>query len=66
MYDKKGNPCVLEINPRESGSVAISIAAGVPLLDDLISLSIQEKIPEIELPDGVTIIPYKSLFNMNK
>ena len=66
MYDKKGRPCVLEINPRESGSVAVSIAAGVPLLDDLISLSIQEQVPEVPLPDGITIVPYKSLFCMNK
>jgi predicted ATP-grasp superfamily ATP-dependent carboligase len=65
MYDKKGRPCVLEINPRESGSVAVSIAAGVPLLDDLISLSVQEKVPKIIFPKDVMIIPYKSLSSVN-
>ena len=30
---------MIEINPRASGSSSVSIAAGVPLYDDLISLA---------------------------
>ena len=38
MKDKNGNFKVIEINPRMSGSVSVPIEAGIPLLDDLISL----------------------------
>ena len=67
MFDSKGNPCVLELNPRQSGSVAVSLCAGIPLLDDVISLAKGEtgSIPEIETPFGARIIPYKSLILRN-
>jgi carbamoyl-phosphate synthase large subunit len=68
MYDKDGNPCVLEVNPRQSGSVSVSVAAGVPLLDDLISLAKKEPIPAISFPVGQRVLPYKALkmiFNSN-
>jgi carbamoylphosphate synthase large subunit len=66
MFDLKGKPCVLELNPRQSGSLAISIAAGVPMLDDLISLAKGENIKDIELPINRKVIPYKSLVLINK
>ena len=65
MFDSKGNPCVLELNPRQSGSVAVSIAAGVPLLDDLISLAKQEKIQNVSLKINKKVVPYKSLISIN-
>ena len=37
MIDDK-KPQIIEINPRMSGSAAVSVAAGIPLLDDLISI----------------------------
>ena len=61
MYDSKGNPCVLELNPRQSGSISVSIAAGIPMLDDLISLAKGEPIEQIRLPVNKRVIPYKSL-----
>ena len=61
MFDSKGNPCVLELNPRQSGSLAVSIAAGIPMLDDLISLAKGENILDIELPINRKVVPYKSL-----
>ena len=39
MIDKKGNYKIIEINPRMSGSVAVSIEAGQPIFDNLISLA---------------------------
>ena len=61
MYDIDGRPCILEINPRPSGSVAAPIAAGVPLLDDLISVAKGEGVPEVSIPVGRVVVPYKSL-----
>jgi carbamoyl-phosphate synthase large subunit len=58
MYDKTNRPCILEINPRQSGSVSVSIAAGIPLLDQLISLAKNESFPYCELPFGKKVIPY--------
>lgn len=61
MLDREGNPRVLEINPRPSGSIATTISAGVPLLDDLVSLALGQPVPEVAVPFGAIVIPYKSL-----
>jgi carbamoylphosphate synthase large subunit len=61
MFDSQGSPCVLELNPRQSGSISVSIAAGIPMLDDLISLAKGEPIEQIRLPVNKRVIPYKSL-----
>jgi hypothetical protein len=61
MYNRKGFPGILEINPRPSGSIATTIAAGVPMLDDLISLAKGEAVTEIEAPIGRVVVPFKSL-----
>lgn len=61
MHDSLGNPKVLEINPRPSGSVAVTIRAGVPLLDDMISLALGQPIDEVEYPSDRLIVPYKAL-----
>lgn len=61
MYDQSGNPGILEINPRPSGSIATTITAGVPLLDDMISLAKGEAVPEIDDPTGRMVVPYKAL-----
>ena len=66
MFDSKGNPCVLELNPRQSGSLAVSIAAGVPMLDDLISLAKGEDILETKIPINREVVPYKSLAMISK
>ncbi len=66
MYDRQGNPCVLEINPRQSGSVVVSIAAGVPLLEDVVSLAKGEPLPEVDVPLGSRVVPYKSLRVVSK
>ena len=65
MYDKQGRPCVLEVNPRQSGSVSVSVAAGVPLMNDLVSLARGMAPKEVLLPVGKQVIPYKVLRTVN-
>lgn len=61
MLDRQGSPRILEINPRPSGSTAVAVAAGVPLLDDLISLALGESLPDVTVPVGRVIVPYAAL-----
>ncbi len=61
MLNTNGQPRILEINPRPSGSAAVAVAAGIPLFDDLISLAKGEKIPDIATPFGHKVVPYTSL-----
>ena len=62
MYDDHGKPFVIEINPRPSGSVCMPVVAGIPLLDDLISLARGEAIAErVHLPAGTVIASYTGL-----
>ncbi len=61
MYDASGTPGILEVNPRPSGSIATTIASGVPLFDDLISLAKGEPVPDVPLPVGRVVVPFKSL-----
>ena len=62
MYDQKGSPCVLEINPRQSGSISVSIAAGIPIFDELISLFLGEIVStNLQIHNECRVIPYKSL-----
>ena len=66
MYDKKNIPHLLEINPRPSGSIAVSIAAGIPLIKYLLFLSKGIKIKKLNLKFNKRIIPYKNLYKINK
>lgn len=61
MYDPDGTPCILEINPRPSGSFSATISAGVPLLDDLVSLAKGEPLPEVPIPINRVVVPYKAI-----
>jgi len=61
MMDGKGRPIVLEVNPRASGSVAVGMAAGVPLMDDLVSLAMGEEVGQRDAPVGKQIVAYNSL-----
>jgi carbamoyl-phosphate synthase large subunit len=47
MCARDGRPAILELNPRPSGSFATSVAAGVPLIDDLVSLAKGEDLPAV-------------------
>ena len=61
MLDGEGRPGILEINPRPSGSIATAMAAGVPLLEDLISLAKGETIPDVAYPRDYVVVAYKTL-----
>ena len=61
MFDNKQNPILIEINPRMSGSASVSIEAGVPLFEDLISLAMNKKIPKYKIPNKQKIISFKNL-----
>ena len=61
MYDAEGRPGILEVNPRPSGSLAATLAAGVPLMDDVISMAKGEALPEVAAPTGRKVVPYRAI-----
>jgi len=66
MLDKNKKPQIIEINPRMSGSVAVSVAAGVPIFDDLISIYKNKKIKSTKSVNKKIILPSVSLFKIKK
>ena len=60
MFNKNFEPVLIELNPRMSGSVYTSMIAGVPLIDDLISIAKKEflKIKKIKLKKSKKIISH--------
>ena len=48
MLDNNQKPKIIEINPRMSGSAAVSVAAGIPLFDDLISIYKKSRIKKLK------------------
>ena len=50
MIDKKGDYKIIEINPRMSGSSVVSVEAGYPLFDDMISILRGRKIKKKSKP----------------
>lgn len=61
MTAADGEPVVIEINPRPSGSIAASITAGIPFYDDLFDLLAGEGVKPADLPaDGQMVVPYLS------
>ncbi len=61
MFDETGAPCLLEVNPRPSHSVVVSMAAGAPLLDDLISLARGMDIAADDEPQPCQVVPYRTM-----
>tara|TARA_B000000460_G_C21512170_1_gene391625 strand:- start:292 stop:1347 length:1056 start_codon:yes stop_codon:yes gene_type:complete len=66
MLDNEQKPKIIEINPRMSGSASVSVAAGIPLFDDLISIYKKKKIRKSKLIRKKIILPSVSLFDINK
>ena len=62
MLNKAGQPKLLEINPRPSGSLAVSLAAGVNFIEDIIAIEKKDSIKDISIPYGKVIYPFASLF----
>ncbi len=61
MFNNKKEPVVIEINPRQSGSISVSIAAGYEIFKNLLKLHSKGKIIKEKKIHSITIIPYKSL-----
>ena len=61
MMNSRQEPIVLEVNPRASGSVSVGMIAGVPLMDDLISLVAGEQPMRGEIPYGRRIFAFNAL-----
>ena len=63
MFNKNGEPVIIEINPRQSGSVAVVLAAGYSIMDALLELAIYNKTTaQLDITSSETkIIPYKNL-----
>ncbi len=61
MFSKNKKPCLLEINPRQSGSLAISMMSGINLIDDIINLSLGKKVSKVQKFKESTFVPYKML-----
>jgi predicted ATP-grasp superfamily ATP-dependent carboligase len=61
MFDENGAVCLLEINARPSLSSVVSIAVGVPLLDDLISIAQNNPIPELAITEPRLVVPYRAM-----
>ena len=66
MIDEKGEYKIIEINPRMSGSSVVSVEAGYPLFDDMISILRNKKIKKINKPINKIIFPYTSLGSIKK
>jgi carbamoylphosphate synthase large subunit len=61
MFDHENRPCVIEVNPRPSGSFAVAVAAGVPLLDNLVSLAKHQPLQTYTMPCNERVITYTAL-----
>tara|TARA_X000000950_G_C13885536_1_gene648649 strand:- start:1561 stop:2616 length:1056 start_codon:yes stop_codon:yes gene_type:complete len=58
MTKTNGDPVVIEINPRVSGSSVVSIIAGVPFYKWLLELNLKKNISFTKHPkDGLTVLP---------
>jgi len=61
MFDDNGAVCLLEINPRPSLSSVVSMDAGVPLLDDMISLAKGQTLAAQPPIQEHLIVPYRTM-----
>lgn len=62
MYTRDRVPVILEVNPRPSGSIAASIASGVPLYDDMLDLVDGRDATASSYPaDGSLSVPYLAI-----
>ena len=61
MLDKFDTPHLIELNPRQSGSVSTSLSAGVNLIDDIIDLKIGKQINNLNYEEGSFFVPYTTL-----
>ena len=61
MFATDGSPIILEVNPRASGSLAVAIASGVNLFDDMFTLLDGDNVASKSCPENTVVYPVKSL-----
>ena len=64
MLDNKNNPKIIEINPRMSGSVAVSMCAGYNLFDDLFKIYFNKKLSKKKFRKETKVLPSISLYKL--
>lgn len=52
ILDAEDRPWILEVNPRMSASVAVSVLSGIHLLEFLILMHLGREVPQLEIPWG--------------
>ena len=55
MTDIDGRPKLLEVNPRPSGSIAVSLSLGIPIIDAVISNRLGIQIPNTNISPKTSI-----------
>lgn len=61
ILDGKNHPWLLEVNPRMSGSVAVSIFHGLNLLEFAILMFLKQEVPVRDIPWGRGVKPFLDL-----
>lgn len=60
MTNRNGDPVVLEVNPRASGSCSVSMMLGVPLYQNLLQIYEKKKLSKFKYPSvGMTVLELK-------
>ena len=57
MTDESGRPTLLEVNPRPSGSLAVSLFETLPIIDYMVSKELGLPVPELNLQTEMTVLP---------
>lgn len=62
MTDSSGNPVILEVNPRPSGSVATMLVAGFPVIDWAVARSLKMDVIPYEPDEDIEVSALNSIF----
>jgi carbamoylphosphate synthase large subunit len=57
MTDQNGEPCIIEVNPRPSGSMAATLTAGIPVVDIAILTLRGMTVPNVKIDSDIMILP---------
>jgi len=57
MTNQNGEPCIIEVNPRPSGSMAATLTAGIPIVDIAILTLCGMTIPNVNIDADIMILP---------
>jgi hypothetical protein len=61
ILDAQGQPWILEVNPRMSGSVSVSVMHGVNLIEFIVLMLLGKDVPHVEIPWGQGAKPFIDL-----